>query len=102
MLAGMLAVLAISVSDHPAWAQEPPPRADTVVPVERPVEDEVILAVRLDRHLLSDGVIGYLHRGGVLLPLGDGVTLVRKRRWRGSWSWPSPPTRWPARPRAGC
>ena len=76
MLARMLAVLAISVSDHPAWAQEPPPRADTVVPVERPVEDEVILAVRLDRHLLSDGVIGYLHRGGVLLPLGEMARLM--------------------------
>ena len=42
-----------------------------LTPVERPVEDELILEVRLGRFIVSDGMLGYLHRGGVLLPLDE-------------------------------
>ncbi len=40
-------------------------------PVERSDDDLVILEVRLGSHVLSDGMIGFLHRGGLLLPLGE-------------------------------
>jgi hypothetical protein len=42
-----------------------------LTPVERPPEDELILEMRLGRFVLSDGVLGYLYRGGVLLPLDE-------------------------------
>ena len=42
-----------------------------LIPVERPPEDELILVVHLGRYVLSDGLLGYLHRGGVLLPLEE-------------------------------
>ena len=47
-----------------------------LTPVERPIEDELILQVWFGRYILSDGIIGYLHRGGVLLPLGEITRLI--------------------------
>lgn len=37
--------------------------------VERPLEDEVILSLRFGHFILNQGMLAYLHRGGVLLPL---------------------------------
>jgi hypothetical protein len=37
---------------------------------------ELILAVHFGNYILSRGIIGYLHRGGVQLPLGDMVHLL--------------------------
>lgn len=39
--------------------------------VERPDEELLILEMRLGRYILSDGITGYIHRGGVLLPLEE-------------------------------
>ncbi len=50
----------------PAVAQAP----YALAPVERPPEDELVLELRFGRYVLSDGMIGYLSRGGLLLPLG--------------------------------
>ncbi len=43
----------------------------SLTPVQRPEEELLVLEVRLGRFVLSDGLIGYLHRGGVLLPLEE-------------------------------
>ncbi len=60
--------VALGLSGPPiARAQQ----ASALTPVERPVEDELILEMRLGRFVLSDGLLGYLHRGGVLLPLDE-------------------------------
>ncbi len=62
------ALLALCLlASPPVRAQQP----SGLTPVERPVEDELILEVRLGRFVLSDGMLGYLHRGGVLLPLEE-------------------------------
>ena len=45
-----------------------------LTPVERLIDDELILVVHLGKYVLSDGLLGFLHRGGVLLPLDE---LVR-------------------------
>lgn len=61
----------------PAGAQdevaqaEPAAGRPALEPVERPVEDELVLEVRLGRYVLSDAMLGYLQRGGVLLGLGE-------------------------------
>ena len=39
--------------------------------VERPDEEFLILQMRLGRHILSEGIIGYIHRGGILLSLEE-------------------------------
>ncbi len=44
---------------------------DPLAPVERPIEDELVLEMRLGRYILSDGFLGYLNRSSVLLPLGE-------------------------------
>ena len=52
-------------------AQADPAPVDPLVPVERPIEDELILQLQLGRWILSDAMLGYLHRGGVLLGLTE-------------------------------
>ena len=65
VLGAMLAALGA------AWAPGRAQETTTIQPVERPLEDELVLQVRLGRFILSDGLLGYLHRGGVLLPLDE-------------------------------
>jgi len=40
-------------------------------PVQRPTEELLVLEMRLGRYILSEGIIGYIHRGGVLLSLEE-------------------------------
>ncbi|MCH8035939.1 MAG: hypothetical protein IIC53_02315, partial [Proteobacteria bacterium] len=81
--AALLLCALISLAAGPAGAvvaeeEELDSAADNgqIEPVERPIEDELILVVRFGRYILSDGIIGYLHRGGVLLPLGEITRLI--------------------------
>jgi hypothetical protein len=42
----------------------------------RPDEQLLILEVRLNRYILSDGMFGYIEEGGLLLPLGEYVRML--------------------------
>ncbi len=39
-------------------------------------DDILILQAQLGKYLLSDGILGFLHRGGVMLPLGEMCRIV--------------------------
>lgn len=51
-----------------ARAAAPPPG---IVAVEPAVNEELVVEVRLGSHVLSDGMLAYRRRSGLLLPLGD-------------------------------
>ncbi len=70
-----LTILVISTA-LPLWSVSGQPieerkSGNPLVPVERSDEELLVLEVRLGRYILSDGIIGYIHRGGVLLSLED-------------------------------
>ncbi len=72
-----LTILVISTA-LPLWPVSGQPieerKSDnSLVPVERPDAELLVLQVRLGRYILSDGIIGYIHRGGVLLSLEEMV-----------------------------
>jgi hypothetical protein len=62
---------AVILRHHPGYAQDASAGPAALTPVERPIEDELVLELRLGRYVLSDGMLGFLHRGGVLLPLDE-------------------------------
>ena len=55
------------VAGHPASGESGSP----LNPIERSDDDLLVLEVKLGRLTLHDGLIAYLHPGGMLLPLGE-------------------------------
>ena len=54
----------------------PHPPAGMITPVTRPDEDLLILELRFKQFTLKDALIGYLHDGGLLLPLDEFVRAL--------------------------
>ncbi len=54
----------------------PDPPAGMITPVTRPDEDLLILQLRFKQFTLTDGFVGYLNDGGLLLPLGEFVRAL--------------------------
>lgn len=72
-LAPTILVLVLAILGQPAASQPGEKGQDysPIVPVERSDEELLILQMRFGRYILSDGIIGYIHRGGVLLSLDE-------------------------------
>ncbi len=72
-LAPTILVLVLAILGQPAASQPGEKGQDysPIVPVVRSDEELLILQMRFGRYILSDGIIGYIHRGGVLLSLDE-------------------------------
>ncbi|MCH9031004.1 MAG: hypothetical protein IIB00_01910, partial [candidate division Zixibacteria bacterium] len=71
----LIFLLALRSPANAADSDTSPPTPDN--PGDDFIEDEIlILQVQLGKYILSDGILGFLHRGGVMLPLGEMCRIV--------------------------